>query len=141
MLLRRFVVLASIALGSSLAHSAPDKVCFRDVREFEAVRDRLPASLRGGSLYAVHKSFSMRGGFRVFQAGSRFVIEAKGRSMLGQRINEDENIKLACVQGSTLKVWLDDGRHDEIGIEPTGFRFHGFLFRIATAEVYAHAIR
>lgn len=141
----RFLVIgiASFVFGLSSASAAAipsiaetPQTCFRDVREFEAVRDRLPAVIRTGAVYATHKSFTMRGGFRVFQAGSRFVIEAKGKTLLGQKLNEDQNIKLACFQTPVFKVWLDDGRYDEMTLEPGGFRFHGFLFKLTTAEGY-----
>ena len=82
----------------------------------------------------------MKGGFRVYQAGARFVIEAKGKSILG-RINEDQNLKAICVQGSKIAVWLDDGRYDEITIDPKGFRFHGYLFKITTPENYRRIVQ
>lgn len=129
-------IIGSIAQAQSSTLVATPQVCFHDVREFEAVRANLPAPLQGGAVYAIHKSLTMRGGFRVFQAGSRFVIQAKGKSILGQRIDEDQNIKLTCVQGSKLQVWLDDGRYDEMTIEPPGFRFHGFMFKMVSEADY-----
>ncbi len=126
--------------NASAANAAPLKVCFHDVREFEAARPQLPAQLQSGEIHAVHKSFTMKGGFRVYQAGARFVIEAKGKSILG-RINEDQNLKAICVQGSKIAVWLDDGRYDEITIDPKGFRFHGYLFKITTPENYRRIVQ
>lgn len=146
MLLQRFTISILMLLGFSstqaaeLAAPAPN-ICFHDVREFEAVRDRLPVQLRSGSVHAIHKSFGMKGGFRVFQAGSRFVLEGKGKAILLGRIDESANIKVACVQGTKISVWLDDGRYDEITIDPKGFRFHDYLFKVTTPEIYARTVR
>lgn len=142
MRLRVFAAGAAMVLGfvsdlGSVAHAGePPQICFHDVREFESVRARLPSQLQTGSVYAIHKSFTMRGGFRVFQAGSRFVLEAKGKTVLGQRLNEDQNLKLTCLQGNKLQVWLEDGRYDEMTIVPGGFKFHGYSFRQVSERDY-----
>lgn len=133
------VLVLGFTFVGAAAEAAPAKICFRDVREFEAVRTQLPASLQAGTVHAIHKSISMRGGFRVYQAGARFVIEAKGKSLIG-RLDEDQNIKVLCVEGAKIQVWLDDGRYDEITLDPKGFRFHNFLFKITTPEKYFNLV-
>jgi hypothetical protein len=129
-------VMCAIGFGFAVASASASEVCFKDIASYESVKSELPQALQSYPLYAVNQSFELTGAFEIVADRSYLQIQAHVDPIVGDVINQNDDITEACLSGDDLQVTLSSGETQTITVNSDSLTIEGHDFDITDQTTY-----